>query len=583
MSGAAPSTRGAGRTWDHHGAGALLLLLRLKLRGRLRQQWRRMKTLKGVILTALGVLLFGLWFASLAFSVFGPARSLDPAEAEPRVRLVGLLLTLLTLSSSLSHRGLFLPREEIERLFSAPVSRSDLVRYRLLSNSLRSLLGGVLIGCVSMRSLPNPPLALVGILLGMQTLPVLNQALSIALGGLEQRWIGPLRRAGNWLLGLVLLGLLALVVGLSWGNPIAEDTPLGGWLRSLGRARGGLLAHPVLSALTLPLAPWAHMIAATTLAEFLPWFLLCLVLYVLLFELCARLPIDFRELSLATSASVAARLSRARRGGGAAAGRASARAALWRVPWLFGRSPAGAIAWRKTAAIVRKAKGAFWVSVLALLFISAFSTLAIPDGEEQVKAQWTPVLFALLGTFYLCAGLRFDFREELERMEVIRAWPLAPAGVFLATLLPEVVVVSVLLSGAVLLQALLLSRLHPVLLGIVPCLPFLVLSWVALDNAVFLFAPVRVVPGHEGALQNAGRGLLLMFVRMLFLGLVLFLGGGAALAAGFGTRELLGWSTTASAAAAFAVLALALAALDLFLIWLGGQVLQRFDVARDRG
>ncbi len=563
------------------GSPALRLLLWLKLRARLRLQWRRLRTPKGALLSALGVLLFALWLGSLALSLLGSPGDVDPERAEPRVRAVALLLALLTFSSALAHRGLFLPHQEIERLFSAPLSRADLVRYRLCSSGLRSLLGGLFVALVSMWRLPSPPLACAGILLGMLTLPVLNQLVAIALGALENRMAEQLRRVGSALLVVLLLALTALVFALATGRSIEELPGLARWFALAGRSRGELLAHPWLAGLTLPLWPWARMIAADSLADFLPWFLLCLAVLVLLYELCARLPIDFRELSLATSASVAARINRARRGGGAASGRASSRAARWNVPWLFGRGPTGAIAWRKTAAIVRKAKAALYVGSVALVFLTLFAQIVL--GSEELQGIPVPVLIPMMGTFYLCAGLRFDFREDLDRMEAIRAWPLSPARVFLATLVPEVVLVSALLIAVVLLQSLLADALHPLVLAIVPCLPLVVMAWVALDNAVFLFAPVRLVPGHEGTLQSAGRGLILMCFRGLLLCGMGFVCGGAGYAAGSLARNLLGWSAPSALGAGFLSFWGALFLLDCLLVWAGGEILRRFDVARDRG
>jgi hypothetical protein len=559
-------------------APPLRLLLRLKLRGRLRQQWRRMQTPRGAALTLLGVLLFGAWFAMLAFSLLGSGSPAEPLQLEQRVRVVALLFTLLTCSSALAHRGLFLAREEIERLFSAPVRRADLVRYRLLSSSFRNGLGGLLIALVSMRGLPRPTLAFLGILLSMQTLPVLNQIVAIGLGGLESRAAEALRRLAKAVLVLVLLAIGALVFHL-----VTERSPA--WLAFPGQAGGpgsaALLAHPLLRWVTLPFVPWARMITAGSPAEFWPWFLACLTFFVLLFELCARLPFDFRELSLATAARVAARLARARRGGGAAAGRASARAARWNVPWIFGRSPTGAIAWRKSASIVRKASSTFWVSFLVLVFVSLLSGLAL--GEDELSALVAPGLVATLGTFYLSSGLRFDFREDLERMASIRSWPLSCGRIFFATLLPQVLLVSSLLIGAVLLQAAATGEAHPIVLGSLPCLPLLVLGWMALDNALFLFAPVRIVPGHEGALQNAGRGLLLLFLRAVVSVPLATL----VAAAGWGGQRLssgvLGWEPAAAAGAGFFALWMALLLVDVLLVWAGGRVLRGFDLARDTG
>jgi len=564
-----------------YGSPALVLLLRLKLRGLVRRQWRRLRTPKGFVLTAIGLAAFVAWFASLAFSVVHPAPPLAPEAAELRVRAAGAFLCLITLGTALSNRGLYLPKNEIERLFGAPVSRADLVRYRLLANGLRNLLGGIVLGLFGAKRMPAPGLAFVGILLGMQTLPVVNQILAIALGGLERRAAAIMRRAGSLLLAAAVAALGVLVFVLLSRRSL-ETVPLAGsWLADVLARDADPFAHPLLGFVTLPLVAWARMIAAETVPQFLPWFLACLGLHLVLAELCARVPIDYRELSLHTSARAASRMARLRRGGGVAATRASRGAASWRIPWLFGGGPLGAIAWRKCASMARKAKGAFWVSLVALLFITLFASRLV-NGPPEEEALYTPSLIAILGTVYLCSGLRFDFREELERMDVIRAWPLAPARVFLASLLPEVVLVALLVMATILVQALLTHGLSVLVGGVLACLPFLVFTWVALDNIVFLLAPVHFVPGQDGFVQNAGRRMIQACLLLLSF-LVFSATGAGGFVAGYLGAGALGASEAVARVAGVAGLLAVLFAGDALLVLAGGAVLRRFDVARDRG
>jgi hypothetical protein len=563
-----------------YGSPALALLLRLKLRGLARRQWRRMRSPKGFVLTLLGVLLFAAWFGYVGVSIARGREELAPAAAELRVRGFALLLLTLSLSGALANRGLYLPKGEIERLFSAPVSRADLVRYRLLSNGLRSLAGGLVLALFGSARMPSAPLAFVGILLAMQTLPVANQLAAIALGGLELsagRW---LKRAGSLLFLGVVGVLVSLLFALTMEAPVGAIPLVGPWLAVAVEGEGDVMGHPVLARATLPFVPWARMISAGSLAEFAPWLAACLLLHAALLELTARIPIDFRELSLSTSARAAARMQRVQKGGGAAMTAASAGAARWRIPWLFGRSPMGAIAWRKCAGMARKAKGALWIALLALLFITLVTTTMV--GGHDAEEIGAPILIAALGTIYLCSGLRFDFREELERMDVIRAWPIAPARVFLAMLLPEVVLVSLLVAATVLLHGALSSGLTAHAGAVVALLPFAVFAWVALDNIVFLFAPVRMVPGQDGFVQNAGRRMVQMLLLTALAGALIVLGGLGFVGGALAVRSAGGPEHVARAAGYAALLGVLFAAAAA-LVALGAFVLRRFDVARDRG
>lgn len=566
------------------GDPALRLLARRKFRGGLRRQWRRLRTPSGALFLILGLATFGLWFVALTAGGLVAPQASDPGDLRVPVRLGGLLLVVIAITGSLNHRGLYLPKEEIERLFGAPIKRADLVRYRLLVNTGRAIFAGLIFGAALGVRMPSPLFAFLGVFVAMQTLPVVGQACAILAGTLEKRWA---ERFTSWparvvMVGSVLIGC-ALFVVLVVGRGVREVVALE-WLADLVPGDlPSLWENPIVVAVTLPLAPWANAITASSWSEFGPWFLLCVFLWAFFFEGTARLPVDFRELSLETSASVAERLRRHRRvGGGASAGKVWKAAAGLRVPWLFGRGPAGALAWRKGVAIVRKARGTLWVSSLVLVFLTLFATNMGAEMEETGSLGGA-VFLAVLGCIYLCAGLRFDFRDDLDRMEIIKSWPVAPTKLFIAMLLPEVVLVSVLLTTGVLAQGLLLGDLQPATGGVVAMVPAFVLLWVALDNAVFLFAPVRFVPGQDGALHNAGRAAVMMVLRGLLLGVV----GGLIVLSVMALAWLLGrvleWEEELALTLALAVAWLELVLAAFGLCWIGGRMLRRFDVARDRG
>jgi len=547
-----------------------------KLRGTVRKQWRRMKTVKGLVMTILGVGIFCLWLGAVAFNALTGPQS-EATDLPTTVGMMMLFFTLLSMSSALAHRGLYLPKEEIERLFAAPLSRSDLVRYRLLNTLGRSALGAWILGVLAMRHMPSPVLAFLGVVITVTTIPILNQMLAILSGNLAPAISARLRTVPR-IVGAV--GIVAVVLGVPL-YMLADRLPVDEWMRSLGMGeRGSFAEHPAVRTALVPFRPWVRMITARDLGEFLPWFGFCAVFWVGLVEATARLPVDFREVSLQTAMRMAERLHRARRGGGAAATGVSKSMARMRVPLLFGQGAGGAIAWRKLCAMVRKAKGTLWVSGLVLLFVTVLSWTV---GGDRGGALAGPVLIATLGTVYLCAGLRFDFRDELDRMEVIKAWPLPPRRIFAAMLLPEICMVSGLLTAAIVVRSLAGGDFHPGVIAILLLIPPVVAAWVALDNIVFLFAPVRFVPGQEGALQNAGRGALMLFLRMIALAAVALVGGGPAFGVAWFLREFVGASDTVVYVAATAVLFAALVLLDLALVLLGGLVLSRFDVARDRG
>lgn len=574
---------------------ALLALVRLKVRAWLRQMRRRLRTPSGFLFGLIGALLTIAWFASVAFrSRLTSEPSLDPALAEGVARGTLAVFAFLVAATSLTHRGLYLPKDEIERLLSAPVTRPDLVRYRLVTNLGRSLLFALFMGLVVAPRMPVGGFGFAGAVLAMLTLPVFGQAVAILFGDAENRVGRLVKRVPVRVLRIaaaVVLWLVILVFVMGddlFGDggdappPPTSGDPPGAGLRGLGLGvsrldfLARLVENPAFRAATLPFRPWSAVMAATDHASFWPALALAVLLSALIFEATARIPVDFRELSLATSADVARRLSRLRSGRGGIGGTEVHRRALgWHVPWIFGQRPFGAVAWLKCCAILRRARG----TLLFAVFVVGLTTwMAVDLFAEPVGGA---LFLALLGTIYLASGLRFDFRGDLDVMEVVKAWPLAPWKLFLATLLPEVLVVSLLVGGAVSIRAGITGELPPGVVGVIAATPVVSLLWLALDNAVFLVAPVRFVPGQGSAMHHTGRTLVLVFLRMALLAAVVLCCALAGLAARLGA-EAVGLAPEVGVAMGVAGSAATVVASIAAAVGFGGWALARFDVARER-
>lgn len=560
----------------------LRLLARRKFQGWWRKQLRRARTPGGAILALIGLVVIGGWLAWMFASVV-LARGIGAASADVAntARGVGLFVALFATLNALSLRGLYVPREEIELLFAAPISRSDLVRHRLWVSGLRSLFGGVFMGLFIAVEAPLRGYGVLAAVLGLWTLAAWSQAVAIVAGAFERRIMDRLTRATRWiaigLFVLLALGFLAWSTGSAntWFAGLREKLIAG----VPGGRLSGLLQIQPLRTLALPIEPWARLAAAPTFLAGLPWLALCVALWALAIEFAARLPIDFRELSLETSSNVAERIRRVRRSGGAvSSSKISGIASLRRVPWWFGRSPLGAIAWRKSVGVVRRARGTLFMSLLVIALLSLLVRSLGGDGPSAALLR--AGFFAVFGTFYLCNGLRFDFREDLGRLAVMKTWPVGAWTLFCATLLPQWTLVTTLLCGALLVLATLDGALGLELAPVLLAVPLLVAYWIAVDNIVFLLAPFRATPGQDGMLQNAGRAMLMGLVRMI----VYALFAGTIGLAFFGTWWLLPQlgipERSALALGTLAGLGVGLVGAA-GLTWIGGRALARFDVARE--
>ncbi len=115
------------------GDPALRHLAAMKLRGGLRRQLRRLKTPSGLIFMLVGAAITVTWLGSLIFGRdFTDGASRDPEELQRWTQLGMLAFTTVTGLTALSVRGVYLPKNEIERLFAARVpSGATAVLYSL--------------------------------------------------------------------------------------------------------------------------------------------------------------------------------------------------------------------------------------------------------------------------------------------------------------------------------------------------------------------------------------------------------------------------------------------------------------------
>lgn len=557
---------------------SLRTLARLKLRANLRSMRRRLSRPSGLFFGLIGVLVFAGWIYSMTLrSQIAAPFGLEPGLRIPMVAGGLAMLSIMTLVGALSYRGLYLPRDEIERLLSAPVSRADVIRYRLFANLGRSAFFAVVMSFLTAPRMASMGFAFAGTFVATLTLPLIGQGTSLLCGGAEN-WLGRAVSAIPPALFRVVAGIGAgvLIVPLFfWGDLVDSGAS---W--SLLESPGVLLLHPLYSAVTLPFFPWASAITAESWADFLPWFTMSVIVFVLLFEATTRIPVDFRTLSLETSADVARRLRKVRGGGNiVSAAKASRRSAGWNIPWIFGRGPFGAVAWLKLCTIIRKSRGTLIYSVFVIAFVIFLTSIgAIRELQHPLSGT---VLIATLGTVYLGSGLRFDFRADVDLMPSIKAWPLRPTRLFLATILPEVLLVCGLVIFGILIRAFIMGAFDLSTWAVVLAVPIVATLWIAVDNAVFLVAPVRFVPGQGNTMHHTGRAMVMVFVRMLLVVLltaVCFIAalGVNLLAERVGLEPLLGMMLMAL------VVAVILISAVFAVLGFGGWALARYDVAHER-
>jgi len=253
-----------------------------------------------------------------------------------------------------------------------------------------------------------------------------------------------------------------------------------------------------------------------------------------------------------------------------------------RVPRVFGHGKVGTIAWAQLVGVTRFSLGTFllcFTVVGFLVFVTVNEELAGDLGSPRKELMISTALIVVLGTMYLGTSMRFDFRTSLSRVESIKSWPLSARRLFFATVLPQALIMTLLLLAGIASRLALTGTYDPVLLYCAALVPAYVYAWVALDNAVFLWFPVKFIPGQDGAVHHMGRSILLLFLRIFVLASF-----GAVLAATLFllslVSESLGMGAELAENLSYGLLLFGVLAGGALFSLLGGLALRHYDVSK---
>lgn len=551
---------------------ALWLLLALRCRAWFRRLARNARTLRGALVLAAGLVFFVLVIGPniVAALLQAPHPGLDPADAVAITRRLGpivlLAYCLLTVLFSSAEQGVSFSPAEVQFLFPGPFSRRQVLAYKVVGHLLLSLLYALFLTAFLLPRAASPGPAYLGLVLVLWFVHLFTLAATLVV-----QTVGA--RASTWPRRLVLA---AVAVCLLWALLWTSRNTLAGEPRSvLDRVQD-------VPAVRVMLAPMSWFVQAFTAdglgpgAGFWRPALLALAVNALLFALVFLLDAQYLESAAAASERLYARLQRVRSSGALAATGGGWRLRLPDLPWWGG---AGPLAWRQLTAASRGLRP-------LLGFLVLFAAVAVVPflvglrGDAFSATALGPILAGtLLGmTFAVLAPLMtFDFRGDLDRMDVLKTLPVPPAAVAVGQLIAPVLLLSLVQIALVAGVQALWGGAEQLLAGTVAfALPVNFLS-LAVENLLFLWFPARQGPSMAGDFHMMGRQALMMLAKFTLLGI----GVAAAVSAAavvYVVLELLDRDGLVPAgAAAWLVLAVQGAAL----VPLLARAFTKFDVARD--
>jgi hypothetical protein len=550
---------------------ALWLLLWLRFRAWLRRLARSAATVRGALFLAAGVLFFAL--------VIGPNVVLRMLQADHGISLsyveyarrVGPLVLLaycaLTVLFASAESGIAFTPAEVQFLFSGPFSRRQVLAYKVVGNGLLCCLYALFLTGFFFAYAARPLAAYPGLVLTLWFIQLFSMAVSLVISTVGARAFSRRRR----LLLVLVLGLAAWWAARAGGDAFAQGP---------GAVVTRLEQNEVVGVMLVPMR-W--FIDTFTAERLWPDFVLaaarCLAVDAVLLLVVFLLDAQYLEASAAASERAYARLQRVRSGGAMVAAVGTGRPRV-RLPALPNWGGVGTLAWRQLTCVARSLRPVVVFLVVFGIMVGG-SRLAlgtarpgeVPLGGWLIGSTVLGMTIAMLTPL-----LTFDFRGDIDRMDLLKALPLPPWRVALGQLVaPTLVLSAVQLLVMASVQAL-WGGVELLLVGVaVFALPFNFLSF-GLENLVFLWFPTRHTPAAPGDFQMMGRQTLMMVAKFAVLGFVIV---PAALA---GTIAYLVAQMALRVNGVPAGLAagwLVLTALSSAVVPLVASAFSRFDVARD--
>jgi hypothetical protein len=521
-----------------------------------RRRFARLREPRYLIATLLGLGWIVYW-GSRAFTHGGPgvvvglggALSADVREGLAFVGSVFLFLwaALLWLVPSQRAALEFTPAE-IHFLFTAPVTRRQIVHYKLIKAQV-----GILFGALVTAFLWGGRLTTFSgwtRLAGFWLLYALLHLHSLGAGfvrtDLIENGVSGLRRRLVPLAVVLLVGALAYA-GLRDAGPTLAAAWRGVFVSpdldvSAEGARKFLAAvtelgtSGLLGILLWPFSVLPHAVLAQDVRAFASWFGVGLLLLALHYLWVVRSDTAFEEASVEAAQRRAARVARARevgRRGGVVV--RTARPFPWKLAPTG--SPEVAILWKNLIGVTRVVPVRGLIALVAIVLVMIGWTVGMNDSRGTmgiVIGLLLPQLalfFAFLGPLFV----RNDLREDVFRLDALKTIPVAGhaivwgeiLGPSLVLALLEVAAIAAGLAVLVASGATTIGPLEPewwLAIGVAAALvlPALSLASVALQNALVLMFPAWVSLGNSRArgFEASGQRILTLAGTIVFLGVV---------------------------------------------------------------
>lgn len=559
-------------------------------------RFKRLKQPKYLIGAVVGGLYLYFYFFRYLFGGYAGARrtAVNFAVSPEHLLLFELLgalvlFVIVLLAWVIPHEraALTFTEAEVAFLFPAPITRRNLIHYKLIRSQLRIFFSVLLLTLFSHRFGGNAWIHALGWWLILSTLNLHFLGCSFARTMLLDRGIS------NWLRRLLVLALaVAMVVGVwVWAKqtmPGLNSARITDFASALDYLQRVLTAGPALY-LLFPFRLVVRPFLAPDATAFLVALGPALLLFLLHYLWVTYSDVAFEEASVEASQKQAARIAAVRAGNwqGAKKNQKAKR------PWFnlaASGPPATAFLWKNLIGVSRVFSPRLGVALIVIVVVVCFSLGH--GGLNQNLSTVVGIFIAIALGYSLLLGpqiLRLDFRHDLPLADVLKTFPLRGWQIALGEILAPVVVLVMFQWLLLLVEIGLLfylsapqkALLLAIALGAAVALPLLDLLLLLIPNAAVLLFPSWIPTGKDSprGVEATGQRLVFLLGQLLVLALTLL----PAAAAFAGVFFLLNFTVGPVAAVLPGSLAAALvlaveAGLGVMLL---GKLWQRFDVTEE--
>ena len=538
---------------------ALLTLIALHAHARLRRALRGVRTVRGVMFLALGGSIVAIWMASGFFGAHHAWRT-DPDTVRAFYPIWLLTICVLNLMTSAGERAIAFTPAEVDLLFPGPFTRRQLLGYKLLKSAAGAVVTATLFSMLFRHHVQSWAAGGVGIFLSLLFL----QLFSMAVVLIGETLGAHAHTRGRKMLAAAIVAIVAIAL-----------------LPTLRAGRGTSAAHLALAfastrsgrIMLAPFAAFGQIVTAKDLVpDAMPSLLLAMLVLAILVTIVMWLDAQYLEAAASAGQRVHERMQRMRRGGAISLrAQPGARAMRLSIPPLPRVGGVGPIAWRQLTTAVRQSRAV--VMLLLVMCVALGPALSIAGAAEHRDPVALIISIVFSMNVLFANALRFDFRGDLDQLDVLKSLPVKPAAIVVAQLIAPTLVLTIcqiaLFIGAVSFGLVAANFLLAAALIAVP-LNALVF---AIENLLFLLFPVQMWAVSPGDLQGAGRRMTIFFAKTI----LLLVACGVAAGAGGMASIVAGKSPAAFVITTAGVLALETAALLPLMV----TAFRRFDPSSD--